>query len=56
MEKNISESEENEIFLVISKALEALIQEKPKDSIEFLTKKMLEIIGDDPGWLKKKVK
>lgn len=59
MEKKITEGEENEIYSVISKALQALCQEKPNDSIDFLSKKMLEIIGDDPKWnytQKKKVK
>jgi hypothetical protein len=50
MEKKITESEENEIYSTISTALKALCEEKPKDSIDFLTKKMLEIIGDDPKW------
>jgi len=50
MERKITESEENEIYAVISKALQALCQEKPNDSIDFLSKKMLEIIGDDPKW------
>jgi len=48
MEKKITENEENEIYLVISKALHALCQEKPNDAIDFLSKKMLEIIGDNP--------
>ena len=50
MEKKITESEENEIYSTISTALQALCTEKPNDSIDFLTKKMLEIIGDDPKW------
>ena len=55
--KKITENEENDIYLVISKALESLCQEKPNDAIDFLSKKMLEIIGDDPKWAitKKKV-
>ena len=57
MEKKITEGEENEIYSVISKALEALCQEKPNDSINFLSKKMLEILGDDPKWnINKKLK
>ena len=56
--KKITENEENDIYLVISKALESLCQEKPNDATDFLSKKMLEIIGDDPKWniVKKKVK
>lgn len=56
MEKKITENEENEIYLVISKALQALCQEKPNDAIDFLSKKMLEIIGDDPKWNNQKKK
>ncbi len=56
MEKKIIESEENEIYSVISKALFSLCQEKPNDAIDFLSKKMLEIIGDDPKWSNNKKK
>lgn len=56
MEKKITDSEENEIYLVISKALHALCQEKPNDAIDYLAKKMLEIIGDDPKWSNQKKK
>ena len=56
MEKKITESEENEIYSTISTALQSLCEEKPNDSIDFLTKKMLEIIGDDPKWGSKKKK
>jgi hypothetical protein len=56
MEKKLTENEENEIYSVISQALQALCREKPNDSIEFLSKKMLEIIGDDPKWKTQKKK
>lgn len=56
MEKRITESDENEIYSVISTALQALCREKPNDSIDFLSKKMMEIIGDDPKWNNQKKK
>lgn len=46
---SISEDESNKIYNVIRDALLALCQEKPNDPVDFLSRKMLEIIGEDPN-------
>ena len=43
-----SESDEHEIYRVISEALLSLCEEKPNDPVDYLSRKMLELIGDDP--------
>ena len=43
-----SETEEQEIYKVISEALLSLCEEKPNDPVDYLSRKMLELIGDDP--------
>ena len=43
-----SESDEQEIYKVISEALLSLCEEKPNDPVDYLSRKMLELIGDDP--------
>ena len=43
-----SETEEQEIYRVISEALLSLCEEKPNDPVDYLSRKMLELIGDDP--------
>ena len=40
--------EEKEIYNVISKALLSLCGQKPNDPVDFLSRKMLELIGNDP--------
>lgn len=42
-----SSTEEEKIYEIISNSLEALCMEKPNDPIYFLSKKMLEFIGED---------
>ena len=46
---SISEDESNKIYNVIRDALLALCQEKPNDPVDFLSRKMLEIIGENPN-------
>ena len=41
--------EEKEIYNVISKALLSLCEKKPNDPVDFLSRKMLELIGEDPS-------
>ena len=43
-----SSSEEEKIYDVISKALLSLCEEKPNDPVDFLSRKMLELIGENP--------
>lgn len=45
---SIDEKEEQEIYKVISDALLTLCEQKPNDPVDFLSRKMLELIGDDP--------
>lgn len=45
--KKITEQEENEMYKVISNALFTLCEEKPNDPVEFLSKQMLQQIGDN---------
>ena len=49
MVKFSSESDEQEIYKVISEALLSLCGEKPNDPVDYLSRKMLELIGDDPN-------
>ena len=44
-----SPSEEEKIYDVISKALLSLCEEKPNDPVDFLSRKMLELIGEKPS-------
>ena len=44
-----SNSEEEKIYDVISKALLSLCEEKPNDPVDFLSRKMLELIGEKPS-------
>lgn len=46
--KKISETEENEMYKIINQALFCLCEEKPNNPVEFLSKKMLKILGDNP--------
>ena len=41
--------EEEKIYDVISKALLSLCEQKPNDPVDFLSRKMLELIGEDPS-------
>ena len=41
--------EEKEIYNVISQALLSLCGQKPNDPVDFLSRKMLELIGEDPS-------
>ena len=43
-----SQSEEEKIYDVISKALLSLCEQKPNDPVDFLSRKMLELINEDP--------
>ena len=47
MTSSTSETEEQEIYRVISDALLCLCEQKPNDPVDFLSRKMLELIGDD---------
>ena len=49
MTSSTSETEEQEIYRVISDALLCLCEQKPNDPVDFLSRKMLELIGDDPS-------
>ena len=44
-----SQSEEEKIYDVISKALLSLCEQKPNDPVDFLSRKMLELIDEDPS-------
>ena len=44
-----SNSEEEKIYDVISKALLSLCEENPNDPVDFLSRKMLELIGEKPS-------
>ena len=46
--KKISETEENEMYKTLSEALFSLCETKPKDAIEHLARKLLELSGDNP--------
>ena len=46
---SIDEKEEQEVYKVISDALLTLCEQKPNDPVDFLSRKMLELIGDDPS-------
>ena len=46
---SMSEEEEKKIYDVINDALLALCKEKPNDPVDFLSRKMLELIGVDPS-------
>ena len=50
-----TESEEQEIYKVISEALLSLCEEKPNDPVDYLSRKMLELIGDDPNGVVRKL-
>lgn len=50
-DKKITEAEENEMYSIINNALFSLCEEKPNDPIDFLSRKMLELLGDDPNSL-----
>ena len=43
------QSEEEKIYDVISKALLSLCEKKPNDPVDFLSRKMLELINEDPN-------
>lgn len=49
--KKISELEENEMYKIINDALFSLCEEKPNNPVEFLSKSMLCLIGEDPNHL-----
>jgi hypothetical protein len=55
--KKISTEEENEMYQIINDALFALCEEKPNNPIDYLARKMTELIGLDPNsiTIKKKV-
>jgi calcium-dependent protein kinase len=50
-----TETEEQEIYKVISEALLSLCEEKPNDPVDYLSRKMLELIGDDPNSVVRKL-
>ena len=43
-----TQEETQKIYEVIEQALLSLCQEKPNDPVDYLSRKMLELIGDDP--------
>jgi calcium-dependent protein kinase len=47
--KKISEEEENEIYNVIKTALFSLCEAKPSDPVEYLARKMLQLVDDQSG-------
>jgi hypothetical protein len=57
-DKKITTEEENEMYKIINDALFALCEEKPNNPIDYLARKMTELIGMDPNTLtiKRKVK
>ena len=44
-----TQEETQKIFEVIEQALLSLCREKPNDPVDYLSRKMLELIGDDPN-------
>lgn len=52
---SIPENEEKEIYRVINDALLSLCEEKPNDPVDYLSRKMLELIGEDPTKAVRKV-
>ena len=57
--KKISIEEENEMYQIINDALFELCEEKPNNPIDYLARKMIELIGLEPNQaltIKKKVK
>ena len=44
-----TQEETQKIYEVIEEALLSLCQEKPNDPVDYLSRKMLELIGDDPN-------
>ena len=50
--KKISENEENEMYRILSEAINSLCQTKPDNAIENLAKKLLEISGQHPDLVK----
>ena len=45
----LKKEETQKIFEVIEQALLSLCREKPNDPVDYLSRKMLELIGDDPN-------
>ena len=43
-----TQEETQKIYEVIEEALLSLCQEKPNDPVDYLSRKMLQLIGDDP--------
>ena len=52
---SMSEEEEKKIYDVINDALLSLCKEKPNDPVDFLSRKMLGLIGVDPSEIIRKV-
>ncbi|MCQ2821390.1 MAG: protein kinase, partial [archaeon] len=52
----ISEETEDEIYKIISLALIDLCENKPNDPVDHLSKKMFELIGEDPNQQRRRVK
>jgi hypothetical protein len=46
--KKISIDEENKMYQIINDALFSLCEEKPNNPVDFLARKMIELIGMDP--------
>ena len=47
--KKITDSEENEMYRLLSESLFSFCESKPKNSIEYLAKQMLEFAHEDPN-------
>jgi len=47
MKKKVSEAEETEMYRIVSDALFALCDKKPTNPVEFLARKLLELVGDE---------
>jgi hypothetical protein len=51
--KKISETEENEMYRILSEGIYSLCETKPQNAIEHLAKKLLEISGEHPDLLRR---
>ena len=50
----VNNETEEEIYNVISEALLQLCEQKPNAPVDFLSRKMLELIGDNPDEFERK--
>lgn len=49
--KKITDLEENDMYKVINDALFSICEEKPNDPLDFLSRKMMDLVGEDSNSL-----